>query len=163
LALCALHNEGTSIPEAEDMAGEHKGPRNPIQVFIDWFDGLPRVQQGYLAHMYWICTTENTADFVLEIDESLRKFRHYILRSDFPLRMLSRIVIVRSIFDFIMHNRKLISRLEPTSWMQQGLQEGKVVSLSEKQWDKTSASWLQLTKTDLSDKAISLWVQAITK
>lgn len=145
------------------MAEEKKEPRNPIQIFIAWFNSLPEVQQAYLAHMYWICTTEDTVDFALEVNESIRKFRHFVLRSDFPLRMLSRIVVVRGVIDFILHNKKLLSRIDPTNWIDGERLDAKVVPISEKQWEKTVASWRQLIKTDLSDKAISMWVDAITQ
>ena len=131
---------------------------NPIQAYRSWLQGLPWPQRSYLASMFWLCTTENTADMTLSPEEHLAKLDSYLLREDFPLRVVSRMVTVRAVTGFILDNRELLLG-EEVGFPPQS-REDKILFLSEKQWEKTLASWRALCGKELSDAAFSAWLQA---
>jgi hypothetical protein len=131
--------------------------RNPLQAFWDWFTGLPLQHQQVLATLTWTLTTEDTSDFGLSPEEYRQRFLNALRRRDFPLRTMSRLVVVRSMVDFIIQNRKL---LQDGSGL--GTQ-GNVISLAEEQWKTVGSGWAQLKAGELSDQNLSRWTRAVLK
>ena len=134
-------------------------PKDPAQAFWDWFSALPAAHQEFLAHVFWICTTDNSNDLILSPQESLAKFGHYVARPDFPLRVLSRIVVVRGIVSFILNNREAFENKKLWS----GSRKKNVLFLSEAQWGKHVRNWQLLLADELSDASLNVWVKAVTR
>ncbi|MCF8039593.1 MAG: hypothetical protein K9K79_09780 [Desulfohalobiaceae bacterium] len=134
-------------------------PRNPVQAFWDWFSDLPVLHRKFLAHLFWVCTGEDTADLIMDPEESLAKFGHYLQRQDFPLRMLSRMVIVRGMVTFILDNRESFENRHLWPGYRQG---GNISFLSEAQWNKHLRSWRVLLTKELSDASLSYWARMVT-
>ena len=131
---------------------------NPIQAYRSWLHGLPWPQRSYLASMFWLCTTENTTDMTLSPEEHLGKLDYYLIREDFPVRVVSRMVTVRAVTDFILRNRQILIGGEIGLPLRS--RGDNVLFLSEKQWEKTLTSWRALSGKELSDAAFSAWLQA---
>ena len=136
--------------------------KNPIKAFQEWFDNLFPEQRKYLAKAYLVLTTEDTNDFALDAEEALFKFRNKLLKQDFPLRQLSKIVYMRAVVDFILENRTDIAGQTGTISVSADT-SGKVVDLREKHWEKVVNSWKRISNTELSDKAIQVWLKKITQ
>lgn len=128
---------------------------NPVIIFRNWFKAQPINQQQYLSRMYWLFTSENTADLILNGQEALKKFDYKLTEQDFPLRILSRAMFVRTMFDFIVKNRQVLERQIPRA--------GKVCPLSEKQWQKTRQSWLELRSSRLNDQVFDKWLEILAR
>jgi len=128
----------------------------PMEAFWSWLHTLPVSQQQHLARMFFLCTTDNSADFALAPDEALVRLKYYITADDFLLRRLSRLIILRTIFDFILSNRQRFEamdrQLEAISHT--GDRGAKVARLSEKQWERTLASWRRFRNSVLTDWVI---------
>lgn len=129
--------------------------KNPIQAFIEWYRSLARVQQQYIAHMYIVLTTENTADLAMAREASPARFEFRVLQKDFPVRMVARMVVIRGIIDFLFINRDQlpghrgqVSNLSP------------IVDISDKQWERGLESWKILRAVELSDIYTSLWLKS---
>lgn len=139
--------------------------KNPVQAFIEWYRSLAREQQQYLAHMYIVLTTENTADLVMARDLSPGRFEFYVLKHDFPMRRVARMMVVRSIIDLIFINRDQLSpvggRIQGTDFKSvPNSTVPNIVNISEKQWEKALASWKTLRAVELSDIYTSLWLKS---
>ena len=125
---------------------------NPIDSFLAWFNTIPVLHQQYMARLFFLCTTDNSADFAMSPDEALKRLQYYAAGPDFLLRRLSRLMILRTVFDLILNNRE---RLENLDHQLAGIvQDQKVVGLSEKQWEKTADSWRRFRSRVLTDKVI---------
>ncbi len=49
--------------------------------------------------MYFVLSTQDTADFSLDKEILPEKFLMYITRKDFPLRVVSKMVVVRALIE----------------------------------------------------------------
>ena len=134
----------------------------PINIFLSWFHSLPVSQRQYIARLFFLCTTENSADFALSPAEALVRLENYILAPDFEVRKLSRLMIVRAVFDLILNNYEKFEALSRRVSMAAGQNQGEnVASLSAKQWERTIASWRHFRSSVLTDKAIYLCLQRV--
>lgn len=133
----------------------------PINAFLSWFYALPVSQQQYLARMFFLCTTDNSADFALTPEEALLRLKYYITADDFLLRRLTRLIILRTIFDMILSNRERFDTMDRQleAIGQVGDKGAKVARLSEKQWERTLASWRRFRNSVLTDQAIYSYLQ----
>jgi len=129
--------------------------KNPIQAFLEWYRSLAMGQRQYLAHMYIVLTTENTADLAMARGASPDRFEFLVLKKDFPMRMVSRLLVVRVIIDFIFINRYQLAQENPGP--------AAIVNLSEKQWEKGLESWKVLRGVELSDIYVNLWLKSELK
>ncbi len=136
--------------------------KNPVKVFMEWFDNLFPEQRKYLAKAYLVLTTDDTNDFALDSDQALVKFRNKVLKQDFPLRQLTKIVHVRSVIDFILRNRTVIAGQTGVISESEHI-SGKVIDLREKHWEKVVNSWQRICHTELTDKAINVWLKKISQ
>ncbi|MCP4116875.1 MAG: hypothetical protein GY737_15955 [Desulfobacteraceae bacterium] len=135
--------------------------KNPIQAFIEWYRSLAQGQRQYIAHMYIVMTTGNTADLALARDISPARFEYQVLTRDFPVRMVARMVVIRGIIDLIFINRDLLcptqSRITPGTDFKS---VPNIVDISEKQWEKGLDSWKRLRAVELSDIYTRLWLKS---
>ena len=139
--------------------------KNPVDIFFSWFNTVPIFQQQYLARMFFLCTTENAADFALDPEQARLRLGQYIRRSDFPLRIISRIIVTRAVFDMILNNPVFFQEMQHqlTGAAADGSGEAKVARLSDKQWQQTAASWRRLRNSEFTDRAFHLWVKAVSR
>lgn len=126
--------------------------KNPITAFIEWFRTLSAAHREYLSHMYFVLTTQNTQELVMDPRNAISKFEFWVTKRDFAVRVIARMVVVRSIIDFLFLNRGLLSRKIPGSM--------NVVDIAEKQWQAGAASWQQLRSEQLSDRYINSWLKS---
>ena len=92
----------------------------------------------------------------LSHDQALNKFKNYLQRPDFPLRLISRVVIVRGMTTYLLANREI---LEQDNVFAAHREDINVLDLTESMWRKTWASWQRLLSEDLSDRVISAWTR----
>jgi hypothetical protein len=131
---------------------------SPIKAFLEWFTSLPVGHQGYLARIFWITTTSSANEMVLSDEEYIAKFKNYLTAPDFPLRTLMKLIIVRSVFDFIFENHKLLDEITSKN---NGIFFSNVISLEKKQWEKIKRTWWELKNSTLSSTVFSLWMEKI--
>lgn len=128
--------------------------KTPWEAFINWFDQIPQNLRKRLAHMFAICTTEDTARMACSPDASLKWFRNWVVTADFPIRVAARMFYIRSVFDMvIVHNREILNQEYAGTVSNQT----NVVSISDRQWEQTMSSWGGLRKQELSDRYIHTW------
>ncbi len=131
---------------------------SPLKSFWDWFNFLPVRHQQYLARMFWITTTSNTNEMVLADDEYVTKFKNYLTAPDFPLRTIVKLLIIRSVFDFILENLDFL--IDINSNRDNGsIFFSNVEFLETKQWEKIIKSWRELKNTSLSPDVFSMWAR----
>ena len=129
--------------------------KNPIVAFLEWYRSLAMGQRQYLAHLYVVLTTENTTELAMAGGCSPEKFEHVVTKRDFPLRMVSRMVVVRAIIDFIFINKDHLVQETPMS--------SEMVNIADKQWEAGVQTWQSLRGRELSDRYINLWLQSELK
>ncbi len=134
---------------------------NPIKSYLDWLNNIPVLQAKYIAFMFWLCTTENTADMALSHDQALLKFKNYLLREDFPLRVMTRMLVVRDVTNLIVKNRDLFTAKDNFPYFSLTKEQDKVLFLSDKQWEKTISSWQELYYSHLSEQVFTVWIRSI--
>ncbi|MFO7803861.1 MAG: hypothetical protein R6V55_16380 [Desulfovermiculus sp.] len=129
---------------------------HPLPVYQTWFSQIPLAHRRRLALGFWLFTTENTADMAMSHNQALDRFQAYLGRPDFPLRLLSRMIIVRGMTTYLLGNREI---LEQGSVFAKDQDNSNVLDLSETIWKKTWAGWQQLIAEELSDKVFSAWTR----
>jgi hypothetical protein len=134
--------------------------KTPIAAFMEWLDSLPESHAGYLAHLYRISTTEDTADLAMTPEESLVRFRHYVVRQDFPLRVVARMVMIRGMMDLIFMTRETLVSQNTGVPFDTGSPDN-VVLLSEKQWGNVLDSWKRLRSKEMSDSYLFSWARYV--
>jgi len=89
-------------------------------------------------------------------DQALEKFQAYLSRPDFPLRLLSRMIMVRGMTTYLLSNREILEQGKVFAGEQDS---SNVLDLSETIWKKTWAGWQQLIANELSDKVFAAWTR----
>ena len=130
---------------------------DPTAIFLAWFDTIPVIQQQHLSRLFIFCTTRDSADFALSPGEALGRLKQDIAKSDFPLRKLSQLTVLKAVFDLILHDPGRFSTIDP----RQSLTDRKVSPLSERQWRATAASWRRLRSELLTDGVVHAWLRTI--
>ena len=129
--------------------------KNPIQAFVEWYQSLALGHRQYLAHMFLVLTTQNTTDLAMPKETSPDRFLAYVVKKDFPVRVVARMVVIRGIFDFIFLNRDQLVQETPGAPF--------VVDISQKHWEKGFDSWRMLRGKELSDIYTQLWLKVELK
>jgi hypothetical protein len=129
--------------------------KNPIQAFVEWFQSLAVGHRQYLAHMFFVLTTQNTTDLAMAKETSPDRFLSYVVKKDFPVRVVARMVVIRGIFDFILLNKDELLQETPGA--------PSIVNISEKHWEKGFESWRMLRGKELSDIYTQMWLKAELK
>jgi len=135
--------------------------QTPLEAFMIWFDKIPLSLREYLAHLFQICTTDDTSVMAAKKDDSLENFRNHVIRMDFPLRVAARMFYIRSIFDMVIIHYKEIVAGENYSLLP--LESKNIVQLSSKQWKEVFASWKDLRYQEMSDTFIHSWASWMIK
>jgi hypothetical protein len=93
-------------------------------------------------------------------EESLVRFHHYVVRQDFPLRIAVRMVMIRSVMDFILITRDTLVAQNAGVPVETGIRNN-VVLLSEKQWENVLDSWKRLRSKEMSDSYLFSWAKYV--
>lgn len=136
-------------------------PSNPMAAFVNWFETLPVPHKKFLAHLYRVCTTDNTIDMAVDPDTSLERFKNAFVREDFPLRIAARVFSVRAVFDLIMMNTDTLAALAEDLFP--GRDRDNVELLSSRQWESAFESWKDLRFGPMSDMQIHAWAKQVMK
>jgi hypothetical protein len=135
--------------------------KTPLEAFMQWFDHVPVSLRRYLAHIFRVCTTDDTSQMAASTDQSLESFRNWALKMDFPLRIAARMFYIRSIFDMVIfHYKEILTGddfLPPTSG------KNTVINISSKQWEYIFRSWQDLRGKEMSDIFIHSWASWMIK
>lgn len=135
------------------MANKTTDMVSPWQAFIVWFDRVPHVLQRQLAHLFRVCTTEDTSQMAVQPKDSLTYFRNWVSTTDFPLRITARMFYIRSVFDLVIcHHDEILTQSISDKFNGEG-----VIPLSGKQMEEVLRSWGGLRNSELSDNYIHSW------
>jgi hypothetical protein len=133
----------------------------PSTAFIQWFDNIPVELRKNLAHVFRICTTEDTSQMALSPDQSLAGFRAWAVKPDFPLRSAAKMFYIRAVFDMvILHHDEIRTDSGAAGPLSN---TGNIVQLSARQWDGIINSWKTLRRGELSDAYIHSWTSWMIK
>jgi len=136
--------------------------KTPLEAFVKWFDSVPISLRKYLAHIFRICTTEDTSQMLAIPDQSLEGFRRWVIKMDFPLRVAARMFYVRSIFDMVIfHYKEIVSGSDAFSHL--AGERNNIVQISTRQWDGIFASWKELRHKEMADTYIHSWASWMIK
>ncbi|HAR34612.1 MAG TPA: hypothetical protein DCR95_11175 [Desulfobacter sp.] len=133
----------------------------PLDAFLQWFDDLPVPLRRHLAHIFRICTTDDTSQMVALPQQSLERFRHWAVKSDFPLRTAARLFYIRSIFDMVILHHKEICRDD--DFFPISDETKNIIQLSSRQWEDILESWIDLRSKEMSDTYVHSWTSWMIK
>ncbi len=133
----------------------------PWEAFINWFDKIPVSLRQYLAHIFRICTTEDTSQMTASQDQSLTGFRNWAIKMDFPLRVAARMFYIRSIFDMVIFHYKEICTGD--DFLHLSSEKDNIIQISTKQWEEILGSWKNLRAQEMSDIYIHSWASWMIK
>lgn len=126
----------------------------PVQAFVLWFDALPNAVRAGLANLFWVCTTDDATLMTQGQEDALVRFRLWIQKRDFPLRIAARIFYVRSVFDLVMLHHGEILKDECGA-------SSNIVALSGRQWETVADAWVGLRNAELSDRYVHSWASHV--
>lgn len=133
----------------------------PTVAFVQWFDNIPLELRRYLAHVFRVCTTEDTSRMVALPEQSLASFAAWIGKPDFPLRIAAKMFYIRAVFDMvILHHNEII---DDDGFLGLLSQKNNIVRLSAKQWERVVGSWITLRQATLSDAYVHSWTSWMIK
>ncbi len=135
--------------------------RTPLTAFVQWFDCVPVPLRKYLAHVFRVCTTEDTSQMTSLPDHSLESFRNWVVGVDFPLRIAARMFYVRSVFDMVMFHYKEI--LADGAFGSRPAEADNVIQISSRQWEDLLEAWKDLRSKEMSDIYIHSWASWMIK
>ena len=127
----------------------------PWEAFINWFDGVPLSLRKYLAHIFRICTTDDTSRMADRPEAALEGFRHWAVTQDFPLRIAARMFYIRSIFDMVIFHYQEI--LKGNGAFPPALEKDNIIPISVRQWEDILESWKDLRNREMTDTYIHSW------
>jgi hypothetical protein len=128
---------------------------------VSWFDNIPVSLRKYLAHIFRICTTEDTSQMTALPDHSLESFRNWVVKLDFPLRIAARMFYIRSIFDMVIfHYQEIIA---DETFYPAFPEKTKIIQISSKQWEEILETWKVLRLKEMSDIYIHSWASWMIK
>ena len=133
----------------------------PSTAFIQWFDNIPVELRKNLAHIFRVCTTENTAQMAVLPEQSMAGFMAWVVKPDFPLRLAAKMFYIRAVFDMVILHHDEISKADdvfgPLS------KQNNIVRLSSRQWETVIDSWRTLRREELSDAYLHSWTSWMIK
>ncbi len=127
----------------------------PWEAFISWFDAVPISMRRYLAHVFRICTTEDTSQMSVQPKDSLERFRNWAVTTDFPLRIAARMFYIRSVFDMVIFHHKEI--LTAKEILPRQSEQNNIIPISSRQWEEILDSWKELRTKEMSDNYVHSW------
>lgn len=133
----------------------------PLEAFVTWFDDTPIAIRECLAHIFQVCTTDDTTLMTAGREQSLESFRIWVACMDFPLRIAARMFYVRSIFDMVIfHHREIVS---DKGFFHLSAEKDNIIQISTHQWERVFESWKRLRKDKMSDIYIHSWASWLIK
>lgn len=135
--------------------------KTSLEAFVLWFDNVPVPLRKYLAHIFRVCTTEDTSQMAALPDSSLESFRNWVVRVDFPLRIAARMFYIRSIFDMVIFHYKEIMADKTVYPLLS--EKDNIVQISSKQWEGVLETWKGLRLKEMSDIYIHSWASWMIK
>lgn len=132
-----------------------------MTAFIDWFESIPLIHRMCVAHIYRVCITESTTDMVMTPEQSLENFKTYFVRTDFPVRIAARMIMVSSVIHFILLNHQTLILNNFSLFPHDFSGQKNVELLAEHQWERTCESWKNLRRRELSDTYLNAWSRAV--
>jgi hypothetical protein len=93
--------------------------------------------------------------------QSLERFRHWAVKSDFPLRTAARLFYIRSIFDMVILHHKEICRDD--DFFPISDETKNIIQLSSRQWEDILESWIDLRSKEMSDTYVHSWTSWMIK
>ena len=133
----------------------------PLDAFLQWFHVQPVPLRRLLAHIFRICPTDDTSQMVALPQQSLERFRHWAVKSDFPLRTAARLFYIRSIFDMVILHHKEICRDD--DFFPISDETKNIIQLSSRQWEDILESWIDLRSKEMSDTYVHSWTSWMIK
>jgi hypothetical protein len=128
---------------------------HPGTAFVQWFGNIPVELRKNLAHIFRVCTTEDTAQMAALPEQSLAGFMAWAVKPDFPLRSAAKMFYIRAVFDMvILHHDEITTdggAFGPLS------RQNNIVQLSSRQWKTVIDSWRNLRREELSDGYLHSW------
>nr|WP_320115713.1 hypothetical protein [uncultured Desulfuromonas sp.] len=134
--------------------------RSPEKAFIDWFNRLSREQRHTLAHLYIIMTSADSGDFALSGGESLNRFEEELVAPEFPIRRISRLLIIKGVFNFIFSDTSFIVTHSKNS---STLLLDDVTAIAPYLWEREAQRWQALCRGALSDEWLHCWLTSQTR
>jgi hypothetical protein len=134
---------------------------SPATAFIQWFDSMPVAVRKNLAHVFRVCTTEDVSQMAALPDHSLARFRSWVIKPDFPLRLAAKVFYIRAVFDMVILHQKEIKGEDGSIGLLPGT--GNMVYLSDRHWEKAVDSWRILRHEALSDTYVHAWTSWMIK
>ncbi|MBW1975133.1 MAG: hypothetical protein JRI45_06125 [Deltaproteobacteria bacterium] len=137
---------------------------DPLRAFLQWFDGLPPRQKGFISYLYLFCVTDDTGDWVLTPDEAAVRFRAFVVRPDVPIRKITMLVMICAFFDFIFSHGVPEEMFADGAFpwhIQTALREQGVYSIDAKIWRRTVKSWHDLRRGVLSNEVLCTYGRAL--
>lgn len=126
----------------------------PDLLLLKWLNELPLLQRYSLVKRYVFMTSGNSADFTDSGEEAWRYFKADLTAADFPLRRVSRLLVVRSLFTFLLESSEAGGL--SGSPFPQGNEN--LVSLDSARYLQLCQRWRTLCQTKLSDAALRDWL-----
>ena len=127
---------------------------DPEQAFANWFENLPPGQRQTLAYLHLLMTSATGNDFALTPEEALTRFQTLLRTPDFPLRRAARLLMIRSVFSFLLSDVDFMLRqLAGSPRIERDL-----LPISPFQWLRSAALWRRLCCGELSDASLHDWL-----
>ena len=133
----------------------------PLEAFMSWFATAPVSLRRYLAHIFRVCTTDDTSHMAALPDQSLDWFGNWAIQKDFPLRIAARMFYIRSIFDMVIFHYQEI--LAGDIFFHPASEKDNIIKISSKQWENIHRSWIELRGNEMSDVFIHSWTSWMIK
>jgi hypothetical protein len=128
---------------------------SPEQITLRWLSELPPMVCHILVMRFVLMTSQDSGDFALSGQESCEHFARYLGEPDFALRRLARILIVRTVFNFILEQEdEFFSACSAES------SDVNLPSFDAAQILRAQKSWRDLCRHRLSNEQLVVWLHA---
>lgn len=136
--------------------------KTPVEGFMIWFETVPLTLQGYFAHIFRVCTTDDTSQMVSHPNESLDWFKNWATKKDFSLRISARTFYIQSVFDMILifHYKGIVLGEDFNDLI---FNKKAVSCITVREWARLFESWKELRNNEMSDYMLYNWALSINK
>jgi len=126
----------------------------PDKLLLQWLDAIPIWQREALALHYVFMTSSDSGDFSLTGVEAWQKFNFLLIQPEFPLRRVSQLLTIRSIFTFLLEFSDSNTFPLPPSVVG----DAKSYPFDGVQFLRICKHWRELCQAGLSDIALRDWL-----
>ena len=127
----------------------HHPDQTPDKTLLHWLDSSDTAIIAVLVKNYLLLSTERSEDFALDDAEALTYVKQQISRPDFPQRRVARLLIIRSLFSFLLDQDRLM--FVP--------QQETVLPIQTAHLLQVQRQWKELCENDLADSALIQWLE----